>query len=261
MDIGILYICTGKYKIFWNRFYQSCEEKFLKNHRKHYFVFTDATDLTYGDNVTVISESSKGFPMDSLLRFKMFDSISDQLAKFDYLFFFNSNMFINKEINEDILPTGEEELIGLIHPGYFNTNYKFFPYERNPKSTAFIPYKSGATYDYFMGSLNGGKGNAYLKLIKTLNDNVNKDLDSNFIALYHDESHLNRYYHFAKVKKLEPSYGFPEDSSIPYDQKIIILDKIKHGGGYFDKLPKKSIMARLKVKLRSIKNAIIWKSY
>jgi len=51
--IGILYICTGKYDIFWKDFYLSCEKYLLndidengnKKFEKHYFVWTDAEGI------------------------------------------------------------------------------------------------------------------------------------------------------------------------------------------------------------------------
>lgn len=45
-SIGILYICTGPYILFWKDFYESFEEKFLPSYQKKYFVFTDA-DTVY----------------------------------------------------------------------------------------------------------------------------------------------------------------------------------------------------------------------
>lgn len=46
MRIAILYICTGKYNVFWDGFYKSSEKFFLKDEaEKEYFVFTDNMDL------------------------------------------------------------------------------------------------------------------------------------------------------------------------------------------------------------------------
>ena len=47
--IGMLYICTGKYTVFWPEFYRSFEEKFLPGCEKEYFVFTDAPAIEYED--------------------------------------------------------------------------------------------------------------------------------------------------------------------------------------------------------------------
>ena len=45
LKIAILYICTGKYDVFWKEFYRSCEQYFLPNSNKNYFVFTDSKEL------------------------------------------------------------------------------------------------------------------------------------------------------------------------------------------------------------------------
>ena len=40
--IGMLYICTGKYTVFWPEFYETFSRNFLPGCKKEYFVFTDA---------------------------------------------------------------------------------------------------------------------------------------------------------------------------------------------------------------------------
>lgn len=40
--VAVLYICTGKYDVFWKDFYISYEKYFLPDCEKHYYVFTDA---------------------------------------------------------------------------------------------------------------------------------------------------------------------------------------------------------------------------
>lgn len=45
--VGMLYICTGKYTVFWPEFYRTFAEKFLPGCEKEYFVFTDAPAIEY----------------------------------------------------------------------------------------------------------------------------------------------------------------------------------------------------------------------
>ncbi|MBN2633806.1 MAG: hypothetical protein JXR66_09640, partial [Bacteroidales bacterium] len=90
--IAIVYICTGNYSIFWETFYRTSMEFLLTVHQKHYFVFTDNDTITTSGNITVIFKKPEGFPVDSLLRFRMFKSISDRLKDYDYVYFFNSNL-------------------------------------------------------------------------------------------------------------------------------------------------------------------------
>ena len=82
MKIAILYICTGKYDIFWKEFFESYEELFLPNSEKEYFVFTDAEELYAEKNcerIHRIYQEQLGWPKDTLMRFHMFDTISEQL--------------------------------------------------------------------------------------------------------------------------------------------------------------------------------------
>ena len=41
MKVAILYLCSGDYSIFWEKFFRSYEKKFLPECHKEYFVFTD----------------------------------------------------------------------------------------------------------------------------------------------------------------------------------------------------------------------------
>lgn len=260
MKIGVLYICTGKYSVFWDSFYQSSEKFFLPKEEKKYFVFTDNIEILNSNNIYVQFENSKGFPLDSLLRFDMFLTIKDQLMEMDYIYFFNSNMKFVRPVGYEILPTElNSGLAALVHPGYYNKSRYSFPYERNLNSTAYIIYNRNKNYKYFMGSLNGGKTKAYLKLIEQCSKNIQIDMKNGFMAIYHDESHLNNYLNGKDILELNPEYGFPEDSKIPFFPKIVILNKMKHAGNSFDKLPKKAYGLRLVLKLKRIYSFLIWR--
>lgn len=56
-SIGILYICTGPYVLFWKDFYKSFQEKFLVDFEKRYFVFSDAEEIM--DKTIPMSKKSK----------------------------------------------------------------------------------------------------------------------------------------------------------------------------------------------------------
>ena len=45
--IGMLYICTGKYTVFWPEFYETFSRNFLPGCKKEYFVFTDAPSIAH----------------------------------------------------------------------------------------------------------------------------------------------------------------------------------------------------------------------
>lgn len=245
MKVAILYICTGKYNQFFHGFYSSAEKYFLKDIADiEYFVFTDDLDLSHENNVHIYKRKCQGFPMDSLFRFDMFLSISDQLKEFDYCFFFNANMLFVENVGSEFLPM-DEGLMAVIHPGFFNKPEACFPYERDSQSTAFIPKEKNKKYRYYMGSLNGGKTADFLSLAKTCSVNTHDDYDRGVIALVHDESHLNKYMTTHPCLGLSPAYAYPEGWKLPFTPKIIIRDKVRIDP-YFNKGRDYSIKGRIK---------------
>lgn len=245
MKIAVLYICTGKYVHFWKSFYESSEKHFLKNHTKHYFIFTDASSLEneYNDNVIKIHQQKLGWPYDTLMRFDMFLKAEDKLVNYDYIFFLNANMLFIEDVDEEVFPSEQENGLLLVHHPFFNwvEDPKDYPFDRNRKSLAYIPKEDGCAY--YMGGFNGGNAKKYLKLINTLRHNINLDLERKVIAKWHDESHLNKYVLNRKVKALPSQYGWPEGHFLEgaSEPKIIIRDKAKFGGHDFLRDSKNSI--------------------
>lgn len=237
MKVGILYICTGNYIRFWDDFFRSSESLFLSadNIEKHYFVFSSAESLAYGDcdRVHLFHQEQLPWPLTTLYRFKIFQKARAQLEEMDFLFFFNANMRFLQPVGTEILPRGERDLAMLRHPLLDAKPRSHFTYEKDPRSLAFIRDDEGE--NYFMGALNGGTARAYLQMIDELERRIDADEANGVMAVWHDESHLNRFaIDFAsRVLPLDSSYGYAEGRQLPYDQKILILDKSRHGGHKF----------------------------
>jgi hypothetical protein len=231
--IGILYICTGNYTIFWKDFYSSMERNFITDSEKHYFVFTDANTIDFASEnprITLIHQENLGWPYNTLMRFHMFLTIQETLADMDYLFFFNANLLIREPISaEAFLPHPPQTLVAVVHPGFYNKKRKKFTYDTNPLSTAYIPTDQGS--HYFAGGLNGGTTESFLKAMRVMRDNIDTDKKKGIIARWHDESHWNRYLiDRADVKILPPSYLYPEGWKLPMEASIIVRDKNNYGG-------------------------------
>jgi len=235
--IAVLYIALGRYITFWNDFYRSCEKNFLKQSSKTYYVFTDREcfDFMGNKNVVKVEQKKLGWPNDTLMRFRMFLSIEEILKDFDYIFFFNSNMEFVAKIGNEILPSEiNNGLVMGLHPGFDKKKKEDFSYERNPESHAYVPYGEGK--HYVQGCLNGGVSEAYLKLCRECSQNIDKDLNKQVIALWHDESHLNKYILDKTPLLLPETYLYPEAGHMFWKLnpsiKIIQRDKsrFKHGG-------------------------------
>ena len=86
---------------------------------------------------------------------------------------------------------------------------------------------------YYAGGFNGGKPEHFLKMSQTIVDNVEKDFENGLVAVWHDESHMNRYLiNNPPTIELTPSYCYPEAArinpggwNVPFDAKIVALEK------------------------------------
>lgn len=224
--IGILYICTGDYVLFWNDFYESFEKYFCKNSEIHYFIFSDKEiDFSEKENIYFHKIQHQPWPLITLLRFHTFLSIKHELQNMDYLYFFNSNMQCTKEIFEDeILPFNNKKLVFVQHPGYLSTKKYQIPYDRNKKSKAYVPYNIGGTY--VIGAVEGGESEAFLSMCEELKSNINEDLKNNVIARWHDESHLNHFINTnISYRLLDSGFCYPVGFDVPFEKKIIGVSK------------------------------------
>lgn len=147
-----MYICTGKYDVFWKDFYLSAEKYLLNEpgYEKHYFVFTDAHDLfasKANPRIHIFYQENLGWPDNTLMRFHIFLTQESELSSMDYLYFANANLEVKQFISaHEFLPQGEEKLVMCQHLGLFNKKNTKFTYERNPDSSAYIPPGAGDYY-------------------------------------------------------------------------------------------------------------------
>ena len=167
------------------------------------------------------------------MRYEMFSNIRSQLEECEYIFFFNANIIFLDQIDDYILPDDDYDgLVAVIHPFFWDKPMVYgFSYERDKRSTAAIEWGDGKFY--VLGGINGGKKDAYLQLIDTIKKNIEIDLKNDIIALWHDESHFNRYILDKNPLILNPSFGYPEEYNLPFTPIISIIDKSTYGGQDF----------------------------
>lgn len=236
--IAILYIALGRYSVFWKDFYVSSEKYFLTNpdFEKTYFVFTDSDTIDFEENKNVvkIEQENLKFPYATMMRFKMFLTQENELEHSDYIFFFNANMEFKAPVGVEILPSPKNDglVMGMFPPLYDKPNTEW-TYERNPKSTSYIPYGVGKYY--VQGGINGGCAKEYLELCRYCNNALSKDLEQNIIPIWHDESIINKYILDKNPLIIPCNYYYPEEWNLPEfssDIKILLRDKTnpKYGG-------------------------------
>jgi hypothetical protein len=90
VNIAVLYICTGEYWRFWQRFRESAAQHLLLGEHVRYFVFSDQDAVRFPGADVVIPQDNLGWPMNTLYRFRMFLRTRAQLQGFDNVIFFNA---------------------------------------------------------------------------------------------------------------------------------------------------------------------------
>ena len=222
MRICILTIATNKYINFVQSLYDNIEDKFLPKVEKQCLLFTNHT-CESSSNVKISQIDHESWPIPTLKRYNYFIKEQDFISQFDYCFYFDVDMRIDSIVGEEVLG----DLVATKHFYKINESPEQFSYERNPSSLAYVSFGEGKSY--YAGGFNGGKTSEFLKMSQVIADRVNKDLENNIVALWHDESHINRYMiDNPPTLELSPEYCYPEPELGKYPQhnpKIIALLK------------------------------------
>ena len=79
---------------------------------------------------------------------------------------------------------------------------------------------------YCCGGFQGGSSKEYLKLCETISANIDQDDKKGILAIYHDESHVNRYFvDNPPTRILNAGYCAPESAwKVPFPYKVLALD-------------------------------------
>lgn len=215
-NVGLLVVATGKYIQFAQPLIESAEKHFLKNHRVTYFIFTDQ-ELIPQPNAVYVFQKRLGWPFDTMHRYHIYYQNRGLFCSQDYLFAIDADMLFVDDVGDEILG----ERVATLHPGFIGHRGS---YETNPNSHACIRMEEGA--HYFAGGFYGGTRDAFFHILKTNIVRIESDLNQGIIAVWHDESHWNRYcIDYPPTVILSPSYCYPESWKLPYPKKLLALDK------------------------------------
>lgn len=198
--IGLLVVATGKYIRFVDPLIESAKKYFCTKHDVTFFVFTDGL-LDQTSDVVRIEEKRLEWPFSTMMRFVMYDRHHELLESMDYLFACDADMLFIGSVGDEIL----HDRVGTLSPGFVGTRGT---YETRSISTACIDNHEGKYY--FAGGFCGGASQDFLKMSHVMTQNIETDLKKDIVAVWHDESHLNRYFATHEPTILSPLYCYPE---------------------------------------------------
>lgn len=231
MNFSIIFIGTNQYLNFLPKWYNSCEKYLLPNIEKKYYVFTDGELSDTPSNINVYHQEHLSWPYITLLRFETILKVREELSQSDWILFLDADMLVVDEVKEEDIFT-DKKYIGVHHPCHYlrMPPHDKFPgaFETNSKSLACIT-DSDDTSIYFQGCLWGGKTPHVIEMIEELKSRIEIDLSDDIIAVWHDESQMNKFFseRLSDVHILNPSFAYPEDYSkyCNFEKKIVHISK------------------------------------
>jgi histo-blood group ABO system transferase len=219
MKVGLLIIATNKYIGFLQSLITSADKFFLKNQDVTYYIFTNKEiDIISNRNIVKVDTEHKPWPWMTLGRYDIFTQNKSLLSSNDYLYYCDVDMLFVGDVGDEIL----SDRVATQHPGYYGR--RGTP-ETNPNSLACV--FPNEQMEYFAGGFNGGSSIEYLKMANLISKNIKIDYSNGIIAVWHDESHMNRYFIDNKPTKiLDPSYCCIDTwLDCPFGRKLLALTK------------------------------------
>ena len=217
--IAVLTFSMGSDESRWKAFYDTMEKNFLTKHSKEYFVFTDNNNLKVQSNVLKIAQYDGKEESLNLKKFDSFDRLKNILKSFDYIYFADLSFLPKHNINEEVIPTKEQEVVMMMHPCFYDWKEEEFPFEKNNLSASYIPQEERKFY--ITNAFFGGTTHAFFKLGNSIKKWVDSDSKNAFVPKLKDESFLNRYLHL-KIKESEKPMIVMSDS-IAFNQSCKIV--------------------------------------
>ena len=230
MKVAITFIGTNKYLDFLPQYYENTKKYFLPNSEKVFLVFTDG-DGDFPDDVKVYHQEHLEWPYITLKRFEIINKARADLDSMDWLVFLDADTRVVDTVTEEEF-FSDKPYFGVHHPCHAlkmqpHTEYPG-AFETNTNSRAGVTEEDDTSM-YYQGCLWGGRVPEVLDMIDELDSRVEEDLSNDVIALWHDESQLNKFYSEVKedVHLLGPEYAYPEvfQEYCNFSPKIVHLAK------------------------------------
>jgi hypothetical protein len=210
LKTSVVFIGTGRYINFLPDYYNATKSHFLNESEIRFHVFTDHDQFAnWPSDMNVYKINHLPWPFVTLLRFKFMNQAMNEIAASENCVFIDADLIFQSKVSEVDLFNGKKHF-GVQHPGFVFEPSKA-TFDRNPLSAACVSDKDDLG-TYWQGCLWGAKSEEFSKMVQKLDDAVDADLRNRVVAIWHDESHLNRYLIDVKndVNTLHPGYATPE---------------------------------------------------
>jgi hypothetical protein len=237
-EVGIVSIATNSYFTYWLEMVKSAYLAVDDGTPLSFYLFTDQPDRIHEIDqfrdkfrFSVVKIPSYTWPDATIKRYEVIHENRDLLQN-RVLLYLDSDMLIQQNFIVGILELVEHsEMIFVLHPGYFRpsgfdlflfylSNPKMFArdtilrikcgglgaWETRRESAAYVPRK--LRIRYVCGGTWFGLNRTFLDCVQHLKNQVTLDDDNSVMAVWHDESHLNKLASNRKFGFVDPRYCF-----------------------------------------------------
>ena len=237
--VAVFSVATNVYFDYWLSLYLSANENLFPDAHVTYHVFTNvvpdqATQKFLNENVVIHKIEDLRWPEATLKRYEIIVNEMSDIDS-DVLVYLDADMKIECKIDlTSIIDINKDAMVLVRHPGFWRPsilkNKTFYfrhlrlllddlalkiriggigSWELDKRSTAYVPRKNRR--NYYCGGFWLGRKESVLGFSRTLYKNVKLDEKINFTAVWHDESHLNRWASENSFREQDPSYCFAEN--------------------------------------------------
>jgi hypothetical protein len=258
LKVSVFSIATNVYFDYWLSLYNSANKNLFPDADVTYHVFTnivpdEATQKLFKKNVVMHKVADLRWPDATLMRYELIVNEMCGVGA-DVLVYLDADMKIECKIDlGSIFDINKDKMVLVRHPGFWRpsilNNRTFYfrhfrlllddlalkfriggigSWELDERSTAFVPKKDRKFY--YCGGFWLGKRESVIEFSQTMYTNVRLDANINFTAVWHDESHLNRWASENSFREHDPSYCFAEnyENLERLTKKITAVNKSLH---------------------------------
>ncbi|XP_066547655.1 alpha-1,3-galactosyltransferase 2 [Amia ocellicauda] len=209
VTVALTVFAVGKYlDAYLKDFLTSAEKHFMPGLRVVYYVFTDSPErvpeIQLGPQRSIVImkvEKHKRWQDISMMRMLTITNVIESHIRHQarYVFCLDvDQMFVSRWGSEAL-----GDSVAQLHAFYYNKPADILTYDRNPKSMAYM--ERGDTY--YHAAIFGGTWENVQRLAESCYLGIMTDKRNEVEALWHDESHLNKYFWIVKpTKVLSPEY-------------------------------------------------------
>lgn len=205
LSIGVAILATRAYILLGLRFIHMFRKHYKGSSKITFHLFSDTSPSEYIDTSDIVHRYSTNTNWVEGANSKFLNIKKLSNTDEDYIFFFDADTGINKDFTEDWF-IGEK--VGGQHFGDKLWMREEKDYDREPLSTAYIPYDTKLDQTYYYGAFFGGSKDIIIELCETIHSKQEQNNKIDHEPIYNDESYLNREFHYNPPTRVIPCDQF-----------------------------------------------------